>query len=151
MKVMDQTAREFVLDSRLAADTVLLAESSLSLLLLMNEHRYPWLILVPKRPAMSEVYQLAEPDRVKLLDESCLVARVLSETFAAFKINTGALGNIVRQLHVHHVARFADDPAWPGPVWGHSPREPYAAEACAQTCARLRASELGLHFVWCRA
>jgi len=133
----------FVLDARLAADTVWLGESDLSCLLLMNERRYPWLILVPKRANVTEIYQLPRADQVSLLDESSLVARTLCESFDAFKINLGALGNIVRQLHVHHVARFAGDPAWPGPVWGHSPREPYTPEALSTLVPRLQASALG--------
>ncbi len=141
-----QAQASFTLDARLAADTVPLAESSLSCLLLMNERRYPWLILVPKRAGMSELYELTAEDRVKLLDESCLVARSLSEVFAAFKINVGALGNVVRQLHLHHVARFADDAAWPGPVWGHSPREGYAPDMLARVIEQLRGSALETQF-----
>lgn len=144
----DANDNGFVLDGRLANDTQILGESSLSMLLLMNERRYPWLILVPKRPNLSEIYELSFADRVKLLDESCIVAQTLSATFAATKINTGALGNIVRQLHVHHVARFVDDPAWPGPVWGHSAREPYADDALKDLCERLHGTALRAHFSW---
>lgn len=140
---MTTNDRDFVLDARLAADTVWLGESDLSCLLLMNERRYPWLILVPKRANVAEIYQLPRADQISLLDESSLIARVLCESFDAFKVNLGALGNIVRQLHVHHVARFAGDPAWPGPVWGHSPREPYASEALSTLVPRLQASALG--------
>lgn len=142
----DENDSVFVLDARLANDTQVLGESSLSLLLLMNERRYPWLILVPKRPSLSEIYELSYADRNLLIDESCVVAKTLSTTFAATKINTAALGNIVRQLHLHHVARFADDPAWPGPVWGHSAREPYADHALKDVCDKLHGTALRAHF-----
>jgi len=136
----------FVLDKRLATDTIRAGESELSLLLWLNDRRYPWLLLVPKRSALSEIYELAPADRVELLDESCQVARTLSETFGAFKVNVGALGNVVRQLHVHHVARFENDPAWPGPVWGHSPREPYEPGGVAERTRLLAQSTLASRF-----
>jgi diadenosine tetraphosphate (Ap4A) HIT family hydrolase len=136
----------FELDSRLAADTLPLGESELCLLLLMNERRYPWLILVPKRPSLSEWFELPPHERNVLIEESCLVSEVLSRELRAHKVNVGALGNVVRQLHVHHVARQPRDAAWPGPVWGHSPREAYAPDACAELLLRLRASGLSSRF-----
>lgn len=134
---------DFELDARLRADTIALGESALSLLLLMNERRYPWLILVPKRAGLSELFELTENERALLVEESAAVARSLSEGFKADKINVGALGNVVRQLHVHHVARYVGDPAWPGPVWGHSPREPYESSALASVRATLEAKLAG--------
>jgi diadenosine tetraphosphate (Ap4A) HIT family hydrolase len=136
---------DFALDPRLAADTVPLGSSSLCLLLLMNEQRYPWLVLVPKRSGLSELFELTPADRVELIEESCAVAEALARTFRADKINVGALGNVVRQLHVHHVARRIGDPAWPGPVWGHSPREPYAPAALQEALRQLREA-LGARF-----
>jgi diadenosine tetraphosphate (Ap4A) HIT family hydrolase len=130
----------FELDPRLHADTVPLGESSECLALWMNERRYPWLILVPKRAGMREIYELSLPDRGALLEQSCVVSRVLVELFQAQKMNLGALGNVVSQLHLHHVVRRAGDPAWPGPVWGHSPREPYASEELGEITARVRAA-----------
>ncbi len=132
----------FELDSRLAADTFLVAESELSLMLLMNDRRYPWLLLVPKRSGVTEVDELSLADRARLTTESHLVALTLRDVFDADKLNVGALGNVVRQLHVHHVVRTLDDPAWPGPVWGHSPREPYQPHEIAALVARLRESDL---------
>jgi diadenosine tetraphosphate (Ap4A) HIT family hydrolase len=129
---------DFTLDPRLAADTVLLGSSDLCLLLLMDERRYPWLILVPKRAGLSELYELTAAERAQLMEESCAVAEALAQGFGADKINVGALGNIVRQLHVHHVARRVGDPAWPGPVWGHSPREPRDASARDEVVGPLR-------------
>jgi diadenosine tetraphosphate (Ap4A) HIT family hydrolase len=127
----------FALDPRLAADTVPLGESSECLLLLMNERRYPWLILVPKRAGVREIYQLTAAERTALLEQSCVLSDALARGFSADKINVAALGNVVPQLHLHHVARFLADPAWPGPVWGHSPREAYAAGELAPITERI--------------
>jgi diadenosine tetraphosphate (Ap4A) HIT family hydrolase len=130
----------FSLDARLAADTIPLGASSESQLLLMNEQRYPWLILVPRRAGVREIYELPRAEQVALLEQSCVLARVLSETFRADKINLAALGNVVPQLHVHHVARFVGDPAWPGPVWGHSPRQPCGDAELAARLDKLMAA-----------
>lgn len=150
-QLLDELARaqDFVLDERLRADTVAVGESALSLLLLMNDCRYPWLVLVPKRADKAELFELNAGERSSLFEESCLVAESLSKGFSAHKINVGALGNVVRQLHVHHVARSLGDPAWPGPVWGHSPRVPYDQASLAVVRAVLRASPLACPFsVW---
>lgn len=136
----------FTLDRRLASDTLPLAESPLSLLRLMNDRRYPWLLLVPKRAGVSEWHELEAADRAALCEESCRVARALEELFAADKLNVAALGNVVRQLHVHHVVRRLGDPAWPGPVWGHSPAAPYAREEYESIARRLAASTLNQTF-----
>jgi diadenosine tetraphosphate (Ap4A) HIT family hydrolase len=137
---------DFTLDARLAGDTLAVGESALNLLLLMNDQRYPWLILVPKRADKAELFELSTSERAQLFEESCLVAQSLSESFAAHKINVGALGNVVRQLHVHHVARTTSDPAWPGPVWGHSPPRPYEPSELAHVRSRLRESSLASRF-----
>ena len=118
-------AESFELDPRLAADWILVGRLPLSLLLLFNDARYPWFILVPQRREVSEIFQLSELDQQQLWRESAALARNLMHSFHADKINIGALGNLVPQLHLHHVARFTTDPAWPGPVWGHSAAEPY--------------------------
>lgn len=118
-------ADQFELDSRLAADCIRVGRLPLSVLLLLNDARYPWFVLVPQRNDVSEVFQLPEPDQQQLWRESALLAEHLMQSFHADKINIGALGNLVPQLHVHHVARFRTDPAWPGPVWGHSDPLPY--------------------------
>ncbi len=132
----------FQLDSRLRQDTFLLGESELNLLLLMNDSRYPWCILVPKLEDLVELYQIPEHLQNQLWRESNILAEVLKDCFDAEKINIGALGNIVRQLHIHHIARFSDDPAWPGPVWGHSQGIPYDASTLASTRASLTQSAL---------
>ena len=120
-----QDVPPFQLDTRLAADTVLIAELDFCSLRLMNDTRWPWLILVPRIAGMAELHDLSKADQTRLLDETILAGRVLKTATGCEKINTGALGNIVRQLHVHVVARSPGDPAWPGPVWGQGPRVPY--------------------------
>lgn len=127
----------FELDSRLAKDTHLVARGPLSEVLLMDDERYPWLILVPRRSAVTELFELTDADAATLSRESALVTVTLARQFQPDKVNVGALGNVVRQLHVHHVGRTLGDPAWPGPVWGHSPRRPRTAAARAQWVERL--------------
>jgi diadenosine tetraphosphate (Ap4A) HIT family hydrolase len=115
----------FELHTRLAADCIRVGRLPLSLLLLLNDARYPWFILVPQRSGIGEIFQLPESDQCQLWRESANLAHNLMQSFHADKINIGALGNLVPQLHVHHIARFTSDPAWPGPVWGHSAPVPY--------------------------
>jgi predicted alpha/beta hydrolase family esterase/diadenosine tetraphosphate (Ap4A) HIT family hydrolase len=141
LKELAQSA-PFTLHPRLAAAGVRIAESGLSLLLITNERRYPWLTLVPKVSGISELHELDEDDRSRLLEESCAVSRSLALDFGADKVNIGVLGNVVPQLHIHHVARRLDDPAWPGPVWGHSPRELYRESELSALRQRLAQSRL---------
>ena len=115
----------FKLDPRLQADTIDLGDFPLCRLLLMNDSTYPWFILVPRRAAATEIYQLEEFDQQLFWQESAIVARWMSTNFEFDKLNIGALGNVVRQLHLHHVGRCIDDPTWPDPVWGQHPPQPY--------------------------
>ena len=103
----------FQLHERLLADTVLVAEFTLSLVLLSKDANYPWIILVPKRHSIQEVYQLDIEDRQQLLHESCVVAETMTALFRPDKLNIATIGNMVPQLHMHHVARFSNDGAWP--------------------------------------
>ena len=119
----------FVLHPRLEADTVFVADWALSRVLLMNDARYGWLVLVPRRAGAVELFDLGLEDRSVLMEEAARAAQLLKGIGNATKINVGALGNLVPQLHVHVVARNPGDPAWPGPVWGHSPAAPYEATA----------------------
>lgn len=128
----------FVLDDRLAADTHLIGDLPLSRLLLMNDDRYPWVILVPRVDAAREVIDLDQQQQAQLWLESAQVALALRERWSGDKLNIGTLGNLVPQLHVHHVMRGVDDPAWPGPVWGHSPAKPYSKKMLDDTLARWR-------------
>ena len=122
----------FTLDPRLAADTLPIGDLRLSRALLMNDARYPWLILVPRRTNLSEIVELAAQDRAVLMDEIAAASAFLRALPHVDKLNVGALGNIVKQLHVHVLGRAVGDAAWPGPVWGVGARLPYeAAEAGA--------------------
>lgn len=129
---------EFSLNPRLAADTVFVADWSLSRVLLMNDARYPWLILVPRREGIVELHDLNAEDRAILIEEIARASNTL-KAMGAPKINTGTLGNLVPQLHIHVVARKPGDAAWPGPVWGQGaaiPYEPAAREALLKELAR---------------
>ena len=117
----------FKLDARLEADTYWMGDLHLSRVLLMNDRRYPWIILVPMLEGLKELTDLSEEQSVTLLQESRAVSQWLIKQ-GGDKLNVGALGNVVSQLHLHHVMRKVHDPAWPGPVWGHSPAEPYAED-----------------------
>ena len=129
---------EFELHPRLAADTVFVEDWPLSRVLLLNDARYVWLALVPRRMGLSELHDIAPADRGALTEEVMRAGAGLKRLTGAAKINTGALGNVVPQLHIHIVARAPGDPAWPGPVWGHSPAVPYTAATLDQQLARLR-------------
>lgn len=129
----------FTLDPQLARDTLPIGDLPLCRLLLMNDATYPWFILVPRRADIREIYQLAAVDQQQLLAESSQLARLLAEQFFADKLNIAALGNLVPQLHVHHLVRYRTDPAWPKPVWGLLPAKPYLPEAAAELCRRVAA------------
>ena len=132
----------FVLHPRLAADTFALGDFPLCRLLLMNDAQYPWFILVPRRENAREIYQLADVDQQQLLRESARLSRVVMEEFRGDKLNVAALGNLVPQLHVHHIVRYSGDPAWPAPVWGRHPPRPYTN---AERDARIGALRAALH------
>lgn len=110
---------------QLEKDCLLLGRFELSYVLLMKDANYPWLILVPAVEGISEIYQLSESQQQLLLTESSYVAEKMMTHFQGRKMNIAALGNIVPQLHLHHVVRYEDDPAWPAPVWGKLPANPY--------------------------
>ena len=112
----------------------------------MNDSRYPWVILVPARIDAKEIYHLSEDDRIQLMKESSWVLEKMADHFSAKSMNVASLGNVVAQLHIHHIARYADDPAWPGPVWGHSPAVPYTSEELEARAHELK-NLLGDQFV----
>ena len=128
----------FQLHARLQQDCFTVGSFALSQLLMMNDSRYPWFILVPRRPQITEIYQLPETDRLQLLDESCTLAEKLQEIYQSDKLNIAAIGNLVPQLHLHHVARFRSDNAWPDPVWGKLPRLPFAEQQADMQIKRMR-------------
>lgn len=127
----------FRLHPTLAADTLPVTALALSQVLLMNDQRYPWLILVPQRLELTELYQLDHADRQQLAVELDAASQALQAEPLVSKINVANLGNLVPQLHVHVIGRHAADPAWPGPVWGHSAAVPYAPGAGAKRARRL--------------
>ena len=128
----------FELHPQLAADTLVVGNLPLCRVLLMNESRYPWFILVPQRAAISEIHQLTAVDRTQLGEESDLVSRQLMQIFKADKLNIAALGNVVPQLHLHHIARFKTDAAWPAPVWGKFQAEAYSPQTAEAVLQQLR-------------
>ncbi|MGV8843680.1 MAG: HIT domain-containing protein [Pseudomonas sp.] len=128
----------FALDPRLKQDTLPIGDFPLCRLLLMNDAHYPWFILVPRRTAVSEVFELDSLDQQALWQESVGLAQILKDAFAADKINLATLGNVVSQLHVHVVVRYHQDATWPAPVWGKHPAEPYRAELVTAIRAKLR-------------
>jgi len=132
----------FELDARLAADTLPFGDFPLCRILLMNDAQYPWWILVPRRVGVREIYELNDTDQSQLLRESVLFGRALMQAYSGEKLNVAALGNVVPQLHIHHVVRFRGDPAWPAPVWGRAPAQPYR-EMDQRQCCTLLATQLG--------
>jgi diadenosine tetraphosphate (Ap4A) HIT family hydrolase len=114
---------DFELDTRLAADSVLIADGPLSQIRLMNDDRFPWVVLVPRAPGASEWIDLDGSQQRLLLAEINQVSRHLKQKPNVTKLNIGALGNIVPQLHIHLVGRHEGDAAWPGPVWGSGPAQ----------------------------
>ncbi len=130
----------FILHPKLAEDTFCLGDFPLAQLRLMNDANYPWFILVPRRISIREIYQLEVADQQQLLKESSHLARQLAILFQADKINLAALGNMVPQLHLHHVVRYHHDPCWPEPVWGKRPTVPYAAARIGEIREMLAAN-----------
>ena len=137
----------FHLDPRLDADTLPVMELGLCSLRLMNDRRWPWLILVPRIAGACELHDLPDADRDQITRETIMAGRVLSQVTGCEKINTAAIGNIVRQLHVHVIARSDGDANWPGPVWGFGTREPYGHDAATVLIAAIKSasqSEFGM-------
>jgi len=128
----------FELDPQLESDTFPVGRTSLNRIVLMNDSRFPWLILVPERPDITEPFELTDEDQRTLMQESMIVGKSLKAFFNAHKLNIAALGNQVSQLHIHHIARFRTDAAWPRPVWGAGVAERYEAEALRKRVALLR-------------
>jgi diadenosine tetraphosphate (Ap4A) HIT family hydrolase len=130
----------FTLDLQLDADTIPIGRLALSRILLMNDARYPWLILVPEWPDLAEIIDLSEADRLTLMREIAAASEALKALYGPDKLNVGALGNRVRQLHVHVLARFQSDAAWPGPVWGVGQAQPYPPHMAGVTADRIAAA-----------
>jgi diadenosine tetraphosphate (Ap4A) HIT family hydrolase len=130
----------FSLDQQLEADTHALGRLPLSRVLLMNDARYPWLILVPEKVDLAEIIDLDTADQQQLMREIAIASQVLRRLYNPDKLNVGALGNRVRQLHVHVLARFVSDEAWPGPVWGVGAAQSYPPHMAGMTLDRIAAA-----------
>ncbi len=132
---------DFILHSKLAADTFEVINLEVSQLLLMNDARYPWLILVPQVSGMRDLHNLSAQQYLAVTQEIVQVSEVLEGVTQAHKMNVGALGNMVPQLHIHIIARQTNDTAWPAPVWGMGEAQPYGQDA-ADTLIQQLASKL---------
>ncbi len=135
------------LHPQLKKDCFEIARLPLSRVLLVNDEQYPWIILVPERDDINEIFQLSEQDQQQLMRESSAVSLALKQQFKADKINIGALGNMVPQLHIHHIARYTSDVAWPGPAWGKHPAKPYPPEGANGVLKRLKSANI-LNIEW---
>ncbi len=122
----------FTLHPTLAKDSVTLGDLPLCRVLLIKDRQYPWLVLVPRRDDIREIYQLSSADQQQFWRESTQLGEQLMHVFKGDKLNIGALGNMVPQLHVHHIVRYMEDVAWPAPVWGAQPMYNYTENSLAQ-------------------
>lgn len=129
----------FQLHPNLIRDCFEVGRFALSRVLLMNDSQFPWLILVPQRNDITEIVQLTAEDRQQLMIESGWLAESLVELYKPDKLNIAAIGNLVPQLHLHHVARYRSDIAWPAPIWGKFPTIAYSEQEAETQTARLRA------------
>lgn len=127
----------FELDAVLEKDSVWVGDFPLSQLRLINNRKAPWFILVPMREEVEEIHHLDESDRLQLMAESCLVAETIQDIFVPDKLNVAAIGNKVRQLHLHHVARYEQDECWPEPVWGNISSESYTETELAEILQKV--------------
>jgi len=128
----------FGLDPRLANDTHFIRALPLCDALLMNDARYPWVILVPRINGLTELYQLNKSEQQQLTKESNFVAKQLADLVSADKMNVAALGNVVSQLHIHHVARYIGDETWPAPVWGKGEAVAYTIDELKDVLSQLQ-------------
>jgi len=124
-------------DPRLLHDCEVIGKFKLCHVLLMRDANYPWCVLVPDREGMTEVFDLPAEDQKQLNLESTILLEYLKKEFNADKMNVAALGNVVSQLHIHHIVRYQDDIAWPAPVWGAHPAKEYNEEELAERIKRL--------------
>ncbi|MGR9044218.1 MAG: HIT domain-containing protein [Gammaproteobacteria bacterium] len=131
-------AKLFQLHPQLSSDCFDLGRFELCRLLMMNDNQYPWFILVPEIAEIREIYQLSKDQRAQLQEESCFLAEQISQLFNADKMNIAAIGNLVPQLHIHHVVRYRNDKAWPAPIWGKYSPVPYSNEQRQQRMNQVK-------------
>ncbi len=137
----------FTLHPKLQEDSHILGQLPLSLVLLSKDANYPWCILVPRRESIFEIHHLNDEDRMQLGRESCRLAEIMVDLFQPDSMNVAVIGNIVKQLHFHHVARFESDIAWPGSVWGAHPPKGYDDDVLQDRISRLTSALAGDDFV----
>ena len=133
---------KFALHPKLKEDSLPLGRLEISRVLLMNDARFPWCLLVPEIDGATEIHLLDPGDQLMLMRESVVLSKALVEAYRPDKLNVAALGNQVPQLHLHHVVRYALDPAWPAPVWGKHPTVPYSADALDEIKSKLETAGL---------
>ncbi len=129
---------KFILPPQLAADCLQVGQLRLSRILLMNDRQFPWYILVPERQDVTEIYRLSQNDQMQLWRESALLAEMITQIHQPDTLNIATIGNIVPQLHMHHIARYKTDKAWPAPVWGKFDRLPYGKDTGEQQVSAMR-------------
>lgn len=134
LKMPDTT---FCIHPQLQKDSALVGYFQLCQLRMINDSQYPWFILLPQRGNVSEIYQLEALDQMQLQQESCFLAAQLAALFKADKMNIAAIGNIVPQLHLHHIVRYQHDKAWPSPVWGKFAMQPYTELNLAERITQI--------------
>ena len=130
----------FELHPDLKRDGIPVGRFPLCLVLLINDRSYPWFVLVPERENVRDTIDLKVPDYERLWKESRVFGGGIMQVFSGEKLNVAALGNVTPQLHVHHIVRFSNDPAWPAPIWGKQPMVPYDAEGIHQVRDKLNAA-----------
>ena len=128
----------FQLHPNLKRDCVFVGSFELCQLLLMNDCQFPWFLLVPQKPDLTELYQLEKPDRQLLIEESSWLAESLALLYQADKMNIAAIGNLVPQLHIHHIVRYKNDKAWPAPVWGKFAAVPYTEQQMSENLVLVK-------------
>jgi len=131
---------KFTLHPQLAKDCFVIQDLELCRLLLMNDKNYPWCILVPMREGKKDLYELTDVEQKLFITESSRLSTVMMKLFKGKKINVAALGNMVPQLHIHHIVRYENDPAWPKPVWGQVPAVFYSSEETQALIANIKAA-----------
>lgn len=132
----------FTLHPTLENDSIVLGDLPLSRVLLIKDSQYPWLVLVPRRESIREIYELSSADQQQFWHESAELGKALMHVFDGDKLNIGALGNMVPQLHIHHIVRYINDPAWPAPIWGKHPMYNYTENTLAEFKAKFAQCQL---------
>lgn len=132
------TESDFTLHPQLESDSLFITDLPLSRVLLINDSNYPWVLLVPRRTGATAIYKLSEQDQSQLFIESARLCNVLEALYTPDKINVAAIGNMVPQLHLHHIVRFKTDIAWPAPVWGFTEMNKYDSAEQVKTICKIR-------------